>query len=96
MSRLSHDRYLAVGAALAGLGGAGALAFYIYAREKSEPFWGWQSSLAVVVLAVGLAFLAFGFFVRDEASAPRQQQKAGHKSTNVQAGRDVSLNVKDE
>lgn len=91
MPRLSYDRWLEVGAVVAGLGGAAAIARYVYAREQSEGFWGTEAAVAVAVLGVGLLMLAVGFF-RSGDAAPNQTQTGGNNSRNQQAGRDIRFN----
>jgi len=91
MRRIPGERLVAAGGAIAGLGGAGVVGYYLYVLGAPDrEFWRLPGIVSVAVLTVGLLMLAWGL-LRDDQAKPvvSQRQRGGDNSTNVQAGRDV-------
>lgn len=90
------DRLVAAGAALLGVGGAGAVAYWIYGLEArpSKSFWQLPGFIALGVVLLGLGLLLTGLMVpvREQSG---QVQRSGSHSTNVQAGGDVRMSSSD-
>lgn len=82
---------MTVGAAITGLGGTAAVAFWIYTLESKRSFFSAPGWVSLGVLALGLALLAVGLSRSRRDGGPRQHQRGGDSSTNVQAGRDIRI-----
>jgi hypothetical protein len=89
---MSGDRSVQVGAALLGLGGAAVLARlgYLWASSGGH-FWNVWTILGVVVGGLGFVIMVVGWVMPSEKSSPSQLQVGGDRSTNIQAGRDITL-----
>lgn len=92
LKKVPGDRRVAAGGAIAGIGGGGVVAYFIYVISgHGREFWNAPGILSLVVLAVGLALLTSGLFGTQGAQPPRQSQQGGPGSTNLQAGRDIRV-----
>lgn len=82
-----------LGAALSGLGGAVAVAYWVYTLEADgqQSFWSPPGIAGIAVTAIGLIALVVGFIVQGDASQTSQKQKGGKNSRNYQAGRDMKI-----
>jgi hypothetical protein len=88
---MSADRSVAVGVALLGLGGAVVIARLAYIWSASGHFWDVWTVLGVVVGGLGVVIMAVGWLMPSKESVPSQVQFGGNGSTNIQAGRDITL-----
>jgi hypothetical protein len=88
---MSADRSVAVGAALLGLGGAAVIARLAYDWAANGHFWSVWTVLGVVIGGLGLVIMVVGWVMPSKESLPRQVQLGGNGSTNIQAGRDITL-----
>lgn len=88
---ISADRSVEVGAALLALGGAAVLARLGYIWQGGGHFWDVWSVLGVVVGGLGLVIMLVAWVMPSEESSPSQVQVGGDRSTNIQAGRDITL-----
>lgn len=92
LRRTSADRRVAAGGAIAGLGGSGVVAYYVYVvSERGRDFWSAPGVVSAAVLLIGLVLLVSGLFARTDEQPPRQSQQSGDSSTNLQAGRDLQV-----
>jgi hypothetical protein len=93
--RTTPDRLLAAGAAVAGIGASGAIAYYIYVISgPSRNYWQLPGIASVVVLVIGLGLILAGLVGPAPPSSPSQTQRGGNESINFQAGGDIR--VRDE
>jgi hypothetical protein len=92
-TRFSHDRWLAFGTCVAGLGGTGAAAYWIYTLEANTAagFWNLPGYACVGLVGLGIVLMVIGFFAPARLSDPTLEQHGGAGSTNLQAGRDITL-----
>jgi hypothetical protein len=72
----SYDRWMSLGALIAGLSGSAAFGWYVYALQSNgkSDFWSPPGITLVAVTGVGLAVFLIGFFKREDeekASTPR-------------------------
>lgn len=90
---MSNEKLMQLGGALSGLGGAVAVAYWVYTLEAEprQSFWDVPGITGVVVTVIGLVMLLFGFMGREPNSQPVQRQNAGKNSKNYQAGRDITV-----
>lgn len=88
---MSADRSVQVGAALLGLGSAAVIARLAYVWSASGHFWDVWAVLGVVVGGLGLVIMVVGWVMPSKESSPSQIQVGGARSTNIQAGRDITL-----
>lgn len=93
MRRVPADRLVAAGGAIAGIGAAGAIAYYVYVVSGTHrDYWRVPGIVSLVVLCVGALMLVRGI-VREDAPRTRQlgdqHQRGGDRSINLQAGRDI-------
>jgi len=92
--RIPPDRWLAAGAALLGAGATLAVGYWIYTLDGPDrEFWRWPGLLGVGLALVGAVMLVRGLLGRAPTPSPSQVQRGGDRSTNVQAGRDVHVDV---
>ena len=87
----SPDRWVAVGAVLLVVGGGLAVARLSYVWQSGGRFWVAWSAVGVGVAGLGLVIMVVGLAMRSQESSPSQFQVGGDRSTNVQAGRDITL-----
>jgi hypothetical protein len=87
----SSGRWLAVGAAVLGVGAILAVSWLVYAQQSRTGFWSWEGSAGVVIAGVGLIMLIVGFVMPGNEDAVRLVQHAGNRSRNFQAGRDINI-----
>jgi hypothetical protein len=87
-----------LGAALTSLGGSLTVAYLIYSlQDSSRSFWRWPGILGVLIVSAGVLTLLAGFLITAEAEVPgrqariRQKQRGGRRSTNYQAGGDITV-----
>ena len=92
----SPDRWVAVGAALFVVGGGLAVARLSYMWASGSRFWVMWSAVGVAVAALGLVIMVVGLAMRSSESPPSQIQVGGDRSTNIQAGRDITLSRDDQ
>lgn len=86
------ERFIQVGGILAGLGGALTVGFFLLTYEEGGDFWTWPGWLGVITMGTGLIFVVAGFVTRTSTpSADSQTQRAGRRSRNYQAGRDINF-----
>lgn len=87
------DRWLAVGGALATVGAALGVGYWVYGLQVSPKvsFWHLPGYVAVTLLGLGIVALAVGFFRHDSSTGMRQSQRAGDQSTQIQSGRDTKV-----
>jgi len=91
----ASDRLVTVGSVVVGLGGALGVAYYIYTLENSLSFWSWPSITALIATGIGLFCLVKGLF-RRESPTEGLRQRGGKRSTNYQAGRDMTIGRSDD
>lgn len=93
---MSADRSVQVGIALLSLGAAVVVARlgYIWSVSSSH-FWNLWALVGVVVGGVGLAVMVVSWVMPSKESSPSQVQTGGHGSTNLQAGRDITIRPED-
>lgn len=88
----SPDRLIAAGGVFAGLGGTLAITHYLGSPVMGP---GWLGILGLVSVAVGIGAVLVGLFRRaDPLPRTGQKQRSGARSTNVQAGRDITIDKK--
>lgn len=89
---MSADRSVQVGAAFLALGGAVVIArlAYVWAASSGR-FWDVWAVLGVIVGGLGLVIMVVGWVMPSNESSPSQVQVGGDRSTNLQAGRDITL-----
>jgi hypothetical protein len=95
---------MSLGSALTGLGGALAIGYLVYSlQDPSHSFWHWPGILGLVVLCVGILMLIAGFLApttKPDAAETRpqirQKQSGGRRSTNYQAGGDITIGQVDK
>lgn len=82
-----------LGGVLSGLGGAVAVAYWVYTLESGggQSFWSLPGIAGLVLTVVGLVVLVAGLMMRDDATQPIQKQQGGDNSTNYQAGGDMQI-----
>jgi hypothetical protein len=89
---MSADRSVQAGAALLGLGGAAVIARLAYVwTSSSSHFWDVWAVLGVIVGGLGLVIMVVGWVMPSKEPSPSQFQVGGDKSTNIQAGRDITF-----
>lgn len=92
MRNASPEKRVAAGGAIAGIGGAAVISYFVYAASGSNrDFWTMPGIISVVVLVLGLLLLISGLFGRDRSEPPRQVQRGGDHSAHLQAGRDITI-----
>jgi hypothetical protein len=76
-----------------GVGATVAAAYWIYTLQAPAAggFWQVPGFASVAVGAVGFVMLVIGLFGGDKATTPRQVQRGGDNSTNIQAGGDIRI-----
>ena len=90
LRRLTSDRWLAFGAAVAAIAATAIIA--IWQAQPQGGYWQLPGISALAVLGVGVAMMLVGFFKRDSREPSAQQtQRAGAGSVNFQAGRDITM-----
>lgn len=89
---MSADRSVQVGGAVLALGGAVVIArlAYVWAAPSGR-FWDVWAMLGVIVGGLGLVIMVVGWVMPSNESSPSQVQAGGERSTNLQAGRDITL-----
>ena len=93
---MSADRSVNVGAALFAASTAVVIARLGYIWQGGGHFWDVWSVLGLVVAGLGLVIMVAGWAMPSEEPPPNQVQVGGDGSTNVQAGRDITLPRKDQ
>jgi hypothetical protein len=88
---MSPGRSIAVGVALFTVGGALVIARLSYVWQNGGQFWVPLGTAGVVVAAVGFVIMMTGWMMPKKDSSPEQIQIGGDRSTNIQAGRDITL-----
>jgi hypothetical protein len=89
---MSASRWIPIGGALLGVGGALAIARLAYVWQNGGHFWDVLSTLGVVVAGLGFVIMIVGWVMpKEEPSSPSQVQIGGDRSTNIQAGRDINF-----
>jgi hypothetical protein len=90
------SKWLQVGAVVTGVGATIGVAAAVISVEGQGPIWTWPFISAVVIACIGIATLGIGVFAEDTAGAAAvspitQNQTGGAKSTNYQAGRNLTI-----
>ncbi|WFE54863.1 hypothetical protein [Micromonospora sp. WMMD1155] len=91
------DRLTPLGSAFSGLGGSLTVGYLIYClQESSRSFWRWPGIVGLVILSVGVLALIAGFLAPksdagETRTQVRQKQRGGRRSTNYQAGGNISV-----
>lgn len=92
-----------LGSAFSGLGGSLTIGYLIYSlQDSSRSFWSWPGILGLAVLCVGVLVLIAGFLAptTSDPVEPRpqiwQKQSGGRRSTNYQAGGDITVGQVDK
>jgi hypothetical protein len=89
---MSAGRWVAVGAALFGVGAALAIARLSYVWQSGGRFWDVLAAVGVVAAGLGLVVMIIGWVMpKKDSPLPTQIQIGGDRSTNIQAGRDITL-----
>jgi hypothetical protein len=90
---MSADRSIQVGIALLGVGCAAFIARVAYVWTASgQHLWDLWAILSAIVGSLGLVIMLGAWIMpTKESASPGQVQTGGHRSTNIQAGRDISL-----
>jgi hypothetical protein len=94
LKRITGDRWLAFGAAVAIIA-AGAIVA-IWQAKPHGGFWQVPGWLAVAALGVGVLLMLVGVLKHDTPEAPGQTQISGDQSANYQAGRDIRVSNRRE
>jgi hypothetical protein len=96
MRRSTSNRWLVVGTTAATVGGALAVAYWIYVLQAGSraTFWRSPGYVGIGVLMIGIVCLIAGWFAPDSASDSGQVQRGGAGSTNLQAGRDIRVDIR--
>jgi hypothetical protein len=89
--RVSADRSVMVGAAILGVGAAVVVARLAHVWQGGGPFWDVWSVLGVVLAGLGLMIMLVGWVMPKEESSSGRVQIGGDGSTNLQAGRDITI-----
>jgi hypothetical protein len=90
LARISGDRWLAFGAAIATVAGAAAIA--VWQSKPRGGFWHLPGWLAVIALALGVMLMVSGLIKRDGGRGTSQQtQSGGDQSVNYQAGGNIHI-----
>lgn len=84
------DKLVAAGGIVVGLSGGLGVAYYIYSLESVQPFWSWPGTASVIATGIGLLLLVLGLLKR-ETRVEGLEQSGGDRSTNYQAGRDMTI-----
>lgn len=84
------DRWLHVGGAIVGLGGALTIGYLLLTLESGDTFWRWPAWIGIGILAIGLIALLLGCLPSVDNGAS-QRQAGGSYSRNIQAGRDIVI-----
>lgn len=87
------EKLVQVGGVLTGLGGAVAVAFWIFTLESDglRSFWTFPGIVGLIVAALGLVLMVCGLVPGTEASGIHQEQRSGDSSKNYQSGRDMKI-----
>jgi hypothetical protein len=93
---MSSGRLIAVGVALFTMGGALVIARLSYVWQDRGQFAVPLGIAGVVVAALGFVIMVTGWVIPKRATSPEQIQMGGDKSTNIQAGRDITFPRGDE
>lgn len=88
---------LQVGAAVFGVAGAFATGYWIYALQtRGVAFWSPVGYCTLAGLGLGVLLMLVGFLLPGSGNDGHvQTQRGGRGSTNVQAGRDVTIPGRD-
>lgn len=73
-----YERWLHVGEAIFGAGVIDAVSWFIYVKQDASKssFWTWPGIVGAACIVAGLAFLVFGFFMKEgEMSSDVKQSK---------------------
>jgi hypothetical protein len=92
---MSGDRSVQVGAAVLGVGAAVVIArlAYVWTSPHSH-FWDVWAVLGLVLGGLGLVIMVIGWVMPKQESEPHSQvQKGGARSTNLQAGLDIVIDL---
>jgi len=91
--RFSGDRLLMLGAAVTAAGVAIGVAYWIYGRQSTPAttFWHAPGYLSITITGAGLLVMIVGLF-SPSADVGAQHQTGGDGSTNIQSGRDTTIN----
>lgn len=84
------EKLVGAGGVVIGLGGGLGVAYYIYSLESAQSFWAWPGTVSIVTTGLGLLLLVLGLLQR-ETRAEGLKQSGGDRSTNYQAGRDMTV-----
>lgn len=92
----SASKWLQVGAVVTGVGATIGVAAAVISVESHGSIWTWPFISAVVIGCIGLATLGIGVFAEDTtgataASSITQNQTGGVRSTNYQAGGNLTI-----
>jgi hypothetical protein len=94
---MSADKSVQVGIALLSLGAAAVLARLGYVWTAHSHFWDAWAIAGVVAAGLGFAIMMAAWVMPSrESSPPSQRQVSGAGSTNLQAGRDITLHPRNE
>jgi hypothetical protein len=80
-----------VSSVVASLGGLLAVSWLIYAKQGHQTYWQWPGILGVAVTGMAFVGLLVGVLLPDDADGPRQVQRGGRNSFNLQAGGDIRI-----
>ncbi|WP_427004249.1 hypothetical protein [Pseudarthrobacter sp. H2] len=90
------SKWLQVGGVVTGVAATIGVAAAVISVESQGPLWTWPFISALVTGCIGLAALAIGVFAADTAdttaaSSIEQSQTGGARSTNYQAGGNLTI-----
>lgn len=90
------SKWLQVGALVTGVGATIGVAAVVISVESQGPLWTWPFISAVVIACIGLTTLGIGVIAEDTAGATAaspvtQNQTGGARSTNYQAGGNLTV-----
>lgn len=98
--KLTGERLLQVGIAVATVGAALGIGWGIWAAQSpTTHLWEWPMLLGVGMGVVGGAMIFASFWVSDGSSGEgriKQKQSGGKGSVNLQAGRDITYHSKED
>lgn len=93
------NRLVQAGTAVTGLGGTVTAVALGYALTNDLSLWNLPFLAATSLTVIGLLLLAIALVPpgeKEQSGAPSMSQSSGKNSTNIQAGRDISLNGSDD
>lgn len=99
MAHRDGSDWLQLGGTILTLGGGLGGAYWIYVLESAGDarFWQWPAYIASALVALGIALISVWFFKpnrrKSDGSTATMQQTGGAGSTNIQAGRDIRLDL---